>query len=204
LKHLILFTRYPHPGTTKTRLIPRLGAEGAARLQRQMTEYIIHQARHLLQKQAITLTVYFTDSSLSQMQDWLGSDLQYAPQQGEDLGQRLHHACADCFHQGAASVIVIGSDCPSLTTTALAYAFQQLNDHDAVIGPARDGGYYLLGLQRFYPALFQGIPWSSPQVFSQTLAIAQTLHLNLAILPPLPDIDRPEDLQYIPPQILVE
>ncbi|MDA0673509.1 MAG: TIGR04282 family arsenosugar biosynthesis glycosyltransferase [Cyanobacteria bacterium] len=191
---LILFTRYPIVGTTKTRLIPHLGAEQAADLQRQMTEYMVDMTSPLRRSDRCTMAVYFTDSSLSQMQAWLGPQLTYRPQQGRDLGQRLHHAFSHSFGAGFERVVVTGSDCPAITPDHVEQAFHQLGNHDLVLGPALDGGYYLVGLSRRCAELFQGITWGSDQVFAQTVAIAQRLNLAWTALEPLRDIDRPEDL----------
>ena len=185
-------------GTTKTRLIPHLGAEQAANLQRQMTEYMVDMTHSLRHSDRCAMAVYFTDSSRSQMQAWLGQPLTYRPQQGRDLGQRLHHAFSQNFDAGFERVVVIGSDCPAITPDHLEQAFYQLGSHDLVLGPALDGGYYLVGLSRrcvqCCAELFQGITWGSNQVFAQTVAIAHRLNLAWTALEPLCDIDRPEDL----------
>ena len=181
-------------GSTKTRLIPHLGAEQAADLQRQMTEYMVEMTHPFRCSDRCAMAVYFTDSSRSQMQDWLGQPLTYRPQQGRNLGQRLHHALSQSFESGFERIVVIGSDCPAITADHLEQAFQQLSSHDLVLGPALDGGYYLIGLSRSCAELFQGITWGSDQVFAQTMAIAQRLNLAWTALEPLCDIDCPEDL----------
>ena len=92
------------------------------------------------------------------------------------------------------AVVLIGTDCPDLNAQLIAEAFQALGEHDLVLGPAIDGGYYLIGLRRLIPELFTGIPWSTSAVLRQTLRIAQKLELAVAQLPLLSDVDRPEDL----------
>lgn len=191
-KHLIIFTRYPEPGKAKTRLIPVLGAQGAADLHRRMTEHTIAQARTT--KSDCIVSVYFTGGTVEQMQHWLGHDLQYHPQHSGDLGDRLIAAFQTAFAQGALSVITIGTDCPAMTSELLTTAFDRLNHHDLTIGAALDGGYYLIGLRRCIPELFRGIAWSTDVVFQQTLTIAKQLELSIFNLPVLNDIDRPEDL----------
>ena len=104
LNHLIIFTRYPIPGTTKTRLIPALGAEGAAALQRQLTEHTLEQVSEL----NANVTVYFSGGTLQQMQDWLGQDLHYQPQTGEGLGDRLIKAIELSREVGYLKTVVIG------------------------------------------------------------------------------------------------
>lgn len=195
---LILFTRYPTVGTTKTRLISHLGAEQAANLQRQMTEHIVDKTHPLRSRGGCAMEIHFTGSSLSQMQDWLGMQLTYRSQQGRDLGERLHRAFTEGFQDNCERVVVIGSDCPAISTDHLDQAFHQLNSHDLVLGPAWDGGYYLVGLSRSSAQrcgeLFQNIAWGTEQVFAQTVAIAHHLNLTWATLEPLCDIDRPEDI----------
>jgi hypothetical protein len=98
------------------------------------------------------------------------------------------------FETGMNSVVLIGTDCPDLNASLLAQAFQALKQHDLVLGPAEDGGYYLIGLRRLIPELFTGISWSTAEVLQQTQSIAQRLGLAVAYLPLLSDVDRPEDL----------
>ncbi|PSB17769.1 glycosyltransferase [Phormidesmis priestleyi ULC007] len=192
-KHLIIFTRYPKPGKAKTRLIPALGAAGAAALHRQMAEHTVSQAR-LLQGD-VDIDVLFVGGDRAQMQDWLGHDLHYHPQSVGDLGDRITHAFQSAFDRGAKFVVAIGTDCPDLDASLLTLAFQKLVTHDLVIGSATDGGYYLIGLHYPIPDLFQNITWSTSIVYQQTIAIAEKLQLSIANLPMLSDIDRPEDLE---------
>lgn len=195
IEHLIIFTRYPEPGKTKTRLIATLGAEGAATLQRQMTENTISQVRKLLQQRPLVGEIHFAGGNQSLMAQWLGSDLVYQPQGSGDLGERMARALSTAFSSGAESAVIIGTDCPGLSAAIIAKAFNYLHyDCDLVLGPALDGGYYLLGLGRFVPELFTGISWSTAEVLSQTANIAKQLNLSVAYLPQLADVDRPEDL----------
>lgn len=193
-ERLIIFTRYPEPGKTKTRLIPALGAKGAANLQRQMTEHTIDRVRELTTFRLLSVEVYFSGGNLELMQDWLGWDVTYQPQCAGDLGERMVSAFQASFAAGMTGVVIIGTDCPDLNTSMMAKAFELLNEKDLVLGPARDGGYYLIGLRRLIPELFKGISWSTAEVLQQTVAIAQKLELVVAYLSVLNDIDRPEDL----------
>ncbi|MBD2237692.1 TIGR04282 family arsenosugar biosynthesis glycosyltransferase [Aulosira sp. FACHB-113] len=193
-QHLIIFTRYPEPGKTKTRLIPALGELGAANLQKQMTEYTILQAQALQKMLAISFEVRFAGGNLQLMQDWLGSDIVYQPQGEGDLGDRMMRSLADAVASGKQQIIIIGIDCPGVNSQLLAMAFEQLNNFDLVLGPAMDGGYYLIGLRQSIPQLFANIDWGTSQVFSQTVDIAQQLNLSRTDLPILGDVDRPEDL----------
>jgi rSAM/selenodomain-associated transferase 1 len=195
MEHLIIFTRYPEPGKTKTRLIPALGAQGAAQLHRQMAQQTVETGRKLMQSRSVSLEVRYTGGSLSQMQDWLGSDLIYNEQGTGDLGDRMNHSFQAGFHQGKSSIIIIGTDCIELNTDILNQAFDTLQQQDLVIGSATDGGYYLIGLRRLIPELFQDIDWGTERVLEQTLARCKPLNLSIGNLPQLSDIDRPEDLK---------
>ncbi|MEO1402263.1 MAG: TIGR04282 family arsenosugar biosynthesis glycosyltransferase [Cyanobacteria bacterium J06635_1] len=195
---LILFTRYPEAGKTKTRLIPHLGEEQAACLQRQMTEHIVTEMQQVSVNCSPSLEVHFAGGSHDQMATWLGDHLCYLPQASGDLGMRMSQAFSQGFQDGMQRVVMIGADCPDVTSNLLAQAFQSLESFDIVLGPALDGGYYLIGLSEAcrdaYAGLFQGIDWGTAQVFEQTVAIARRLNLTLTALTPLNDIDRPEDL----------
>ncbi|MBW4642898.1 MAG: TIGR04282 family arsenosugar biosynthesis glycosyltransferase [Goleter apudmare HA4340-LM2] len=196
-QHLIIFTRYPEPGKTKTRLIPALGAVGAANLQRQMTEYTILQVKELQETAAVSWEVRFAGGSLQLMQDWLGKDLVYQLQGEGDLGERMARSLFDAFGSGAEQVMIIGIDCPGVNSHLLATAFEQMQNCELVIGPAIDGGYYLIGLRRYITELFANIDWGTAQVLQQTMDIAQKLHLSHVLLLPLADVDRPEDLAIL-------
>ncbi len=200
MEHLIIFTRYPEPGQTKTRLIPALGPEGAAQLHRQMAQSIVSTGRELMQSRSVSVEIRYTGASLEQMQDWLGADLTYNLQGNGDLGDRMSQSFAAAFAQGQSAVIIIGTDCPDVNTAILTQGFETLNQQDLVIGTATDGGYYLIGLRRLIPELFTDITWGTDQVLKQTLDRCQPLNLEMGNLPQLSDIDRPEDLGKLPPE----
>jgi len=194
-ERLIVFTRYPEPGKTKTRMIPALGAEGAARLQRQLTEDTLVQVKELTALSPLSVEVHFSGGTEQLMQAWLGSDFVYQPQTEGDLGTRITSAFAASFAAGMTRVVIIGIDCPDLKADLMVQAFEALEQCDVVLGPAEDGGYYLIGLKRMIDSLFVGISWGTSQVRQQTLEIAHKLNLAIAFLPLLNDIDRPEDLK---------
>ncbi len=191
---LIIFTRYPEPGKTKTRLIPVLGSVGAANLQRQMTEHTILQVKQLQKAIDISVEIWFSDGDLQLMQKWLGSDLVYQPQGEGDLGLRMARSLLQAFQSGAEKAIIIGTDCPGLNPEILATAFDKLRTFDLVLGPALDGGYYLIGLRQLIPELFANIEWGTANVFQKTVEIAQKVNLSYVNLVSLADVDRPEDL----------
>lgn len=191
---LLMFTRYPEPGFTKTRLIPHLGPEGAATLQRRMTEHVLTQVTAAAQRLPLAVEVHFAGGSLAQMQGWLGSAVTYCAQSSGSLGDRLIAAFDRSFALGRPGAIAIGSDCPALGGDHLAAALQALERVDVAIGPATDGGYYLIGLRQLETALFKDIDWGTDRVLEQTLAIVAFHRLTVELLPPLTDIDHPADL----------
>ena len=199
---LIIFSRYPKPGKTKTRMIPVLGAEGAANLQRRLSEHTLKQARNLKQSRNVEIAVYFAGGNVQSMQQWLGDDVSYVPQAVGNLGDKMRSAFTDSFASKSERTVIIGIDCPSVDCSILESAFEALQQHDLVIGEAEDGGYYLIGLQRNLEdralhELFIDINWGTNEVFAVTKAIAENLNLITAYLPILRDIDRPEDLDLI-------
>ncbi|MCJ8283759.1 MAG: TIGR04282 family arsenosugar biosynthesis glycosyltransferase [Rivularia sp. ALOHA_DT_140] len=193
-KHLIIFTRYPQPGKTKTRLIPALGVEGAANLQRQMTEFTLTKVKKFQLEAGISFEIRFAGGDLQLMQNWLGTELNYQLQGEGDLGQRMNNSFLSAFNQGAQEVVIIGIDCPGIDAQVLARAFEKIQNSDLLLGPAVDGGYYLIGLKRAIGKLFINIDWGTAKVLQQTVDIAQKLNLSIDYLKTLADVDRPEDL----------
>ncbi len=194
---LIIFTRYPEPGKAKTRLIPVLGAVGAAQLHRRLTESMLQRLLAAAQELRVRLSieVWFAGGNEELMRQWLGEEVVYRSQGEGDLGERMARAFAAAFAQGMERVAIIGTDCPDLGPLLIAELFQRLQGGSKVVlGPAIDGGYYAIGLRRFLPELFQGISWSTDKVLQQTLDKANVLCYEWQLLPELGDIDRPEDL----------
>lgn len=191
---LIVFTRYPEPGKAKTRLIPVLGKTGAANLHRLMAQKAIARALSLQNSRRLSVEIHHASGSQQQMQDWLGTNIIYQNQIDGDLGAKMTAAFQQSFNSGVDKAAIIGTDCPALKVEIMAQAFDKLSQHDLVLGPATDGGYYLIGLRRSIPELFSGIKWGTSEVFASTQAIAQNIGLNIGYLPTLADIDLPEDL----------
>ena len=198
-ERLIVFTRYPEPGTTKTRMIPELGEEGAADLQRQMTEHIISRAKALSNEHTIPVEVRYEGGNEKLMSEWLGPGLSYRRQGEGDIGLRMGRALEDAFGQDCETAVIIGSDIPDITTDLMIRAFRALYQKDLVLGPASDGGYYLIGAHRrsfrhWHPQIFRDISWGTEHVLPQTLEIADNLKLKYDLLHTLRDVDRAEDL----------
>ena len=194
---LCVFTRYPEPGKTKTRLIPALGAESAACLQRAMTAHVLAAAAEVANARKTDVEVLFEGGDEAHMRQSFGNAFRYQPQGGGDLGERMHRCVRKGLDSGAEAVVIVGSDVPGVDAVILGKAFSDLRDHDLVLGPATDGGYYLIGLRRDVPDLFQGIPWGTEHVLRRTLGVAAVRGLTVAMLPALADVDRPDDLEVV-------
>ena len=188
---LIIMTKYPELGKTKTRLIPALGSQGAADLHRQFGLNTVAVAAEFDPE------IRYSGGDADRMRDWLG-DFQFVNQGDGDLGDRMSRAFADGFVKDSMDrddrMVMIGTDCPGIDRVLIQTAFAMLLTTDLVLGPATDGGYYLIGMRSFYPQLFKTIVWSTETVLAETLAIANQNQISYQLLPMLSDIDRPEDL----------
>ena len=191
---LVVLTRYPVPGRTKTRLIPALGPQGAADLHAELVEHTLCWVDRLRRDMRVRVEIAFAGGSQRVMAQWLGPQVAYRAQGAGDLGVRIREAFDGAFRAGMERVVVVGTDCPGLTDDIVHHAFEHLADHDVALGPATDGGYYLIGLSKPAPALFTGLAWGSEDVLARTLEIAEQRGLSVARLEPLDDVDRPEDL----------
>lgn len=197
---MLLFSRYPVPGKAKTRLIPEIGEERAALLHRRMTEHTVctlRSAREMLGASDLELSICCTGASLKEFSKWLGQDLNYVSQPAGNLGMRLLKGFETAFSKGSKRTIAVGCDIPGLTQEILLKGIDALYEHDIVIGPTTDGGYYLIGMTSPRPELFADILWGTEHVYRQTLDAAKLLGLTVAELPMLYDIDMPADLSVI-------
>jgi uncharacterized protein len=191
VRHIAVFARWPMPGQVKSRLSPALPPPLACELHRGMLED--------------TLAVVAGAACDARVLYWAGApedrrgfiappEFDARDQAGADLGVRLARAFAELLAAEGDRAVVIGSDCPALEPTHLARAFEALERNDAAIGPTRDGGYYLIGLARPAPALFEGIAWGAAEVHAQTMERARAAGLTVAELAVLDDLDTPADL----------
>ena len=140
-RRLVIFTRYPEPGKVKTRVIPALGQEGAASLQKAMIEHTLRWAKSLSQKMPDLVEVRFEGGSRRLMEEWLGAGLSYVPQGEGDMGERMAQAFQENFQRKKGKVVLVGTDIPQLTAFHVRIAFKALKRHEMVIGPSVDGGY---------------------------------------------------------------
>ena len=197
---ILIFSRFPVPNQAKTRLIPFLGPERAARLHRRMTEHAVQTARMVLKASKTNDTgiiIFTTGAPQKHFRAWLGHDLQYASQSSGDIGSRMQSAFKLAFRRGAKRVILMGCDIPCLNSEILLQALDALRSHDVVLGPANDGGYYLIGMKHNYPEMFTAISWGTEYVCDQTRNAINKLGLTFVETDPQSDVDRPEDLPLI-------
>ncbi len=192
---IILFAKFPAQGMAKTRLQPALGIDGAAQMALKLLLHSIEQAL------ATGFTVELCVSPAPSDPCWqnlnLPRSLQWSAQADGDLGQRMLIASQNALRKFE-RVMLIGTDCPSLTAACIQQAEQQLAIQDSVMIPAFDGGYVLIGFKRVDTSLFADMTWSINSVSAITQQRIKDLNWSLGLMEPLADIDEPEDLQYLP------
>lgn len=191
---LMVFAKAPVQGTVKTRLAVDIGEETATALYRRMGRDIVDRVRDGMHR---TVILYDPPDALEAMREWLGSDgLEFRPQASGDLGARLGAAFDDSLKDGGAAC-VIGTDVPGLTQSLVDEAFAGLESGDVVLGPAEDGGYYLLGMKKPTPSLFREMAWSTDAVLAETRVRVRELGLQEVTLRTLLDVDTVADLHAV-------
>ena len=197
---IVVFAKAPLAGFAKTRLIPALGKQGAADLAKRLLEHTLYEA---LTSRVGSVELCVTPSSSDPIWHKLPlPDAYYLTDQGDgDLGERMARATERVISAGEA-VLLIGTDCPQLDAARLQEAAQALQCTDAVLVPAFDGGYVLLGLSRFDSSVFAGIAWSTDSVLDETMDKLKQLDQVLTILPTLHDVDEPSDLKWLPQSLI--
>lgn len=185
---LIVFAKNFIAGKVKTRLAASIGPERAMSVYKVLFQKTVSVAKNLPCDTSICFSECIPDDTSA------FRGISVAAQEGIDLGDRMANAFNTAFAAGYKQVVIIGSDCYDLTSAIVMDAFQTLSSCDVVIGPARDGGYYLLGMNRLYASLFQHISWSTSAVYQQTISAIERLNLRWSALPILSDIDTVEDL----------
>ncbi len=189
-RDVVIFAKYPRPGDVKTRLIGPLTAGQAAEVHRRCLDLTMSCVAAVPQADCV-LAVTPDEADFSQI---ASGDVSIVPQGPGDLGGRLQRVIADRFARGCDRLVVVGCDCPLMEPDDLTAALDLLDRHDAVIGPAADGGYYLLGLSKPAPALFTSIEWGSSRVADQTRHRAREAGLKVAQLSARRDLDEYEDI----------
>ena len=189
---IIVFIRYPRNGQVKTRLAETTSREFAVKFYKSCAENLVKNVKKI---SSINRFVFYSDKNeKKEIINWLGTKLFFAPQEGDTLGRRMKNAFEKILSTGAQKVIIIGTDIPDLSKEIIVDAFDKLNSYDVVIGPSKDGGYYLLGMKKMNSQLFEGIEYSTPEVLSVTILKIKELKLAYHLLPELMDIDTEENL----------
>jgi uncharacterized protein len=190
---VLIFARAPELGRVKTRLAAEIGGPAALRVYRRLAEHAAAEARAL--EPRVSVRIHFTPADAGDaVRAWLGDGPRYLPQADDDLGGRMRAAFAEAFAAGFRRVVIIGSDLPDVSAGLLREAFARLDSAPVVLGPARDGGYYLLGMREMVGAVFDGVPWSTGEVLARTMEILRDAAIEPAMLPMLADVDEASDL----------
>jgi len=193
---LLFFIKSPEKGKVKSRLASVIGDKPAANLYR---DFITQMLSTLKRGDFPFYICFYPKNALKGLREWLGGQYQYIPQKGKDLGERMRNGFIGAFEIGFRRVVLIGSDIPDLPLEFVEEAFTSLKKKDAVIGPALDGGYYLIGFKdkTFSPQVFEGMAWGTETVFGETMNILKKLMQNVHTLPYRRDIDTIEDLRKL-------
>lgn len=198
---IIVFVRYPEPGKVKTRLARDLGDEAAAEL---YSAFVKDTLEGLRQAEARRMVFYDPDlpspeGAEEAVREWLGPDEELFPQRGHDLGQRMEAAFRRAFALGLERVVIMGSDVPDFPGPLVGMAVDVLHRRDAVVGPAQDGGYYLIGFNRkaYMPEIFENMPWGTDQVYARTVKLLLHAGLEMTRLPEWNDVDTVRDLNVL-------
>jgi rSAM/selenodomain-associated transferase 1 len=191
---ILLFIKEPAAGRVKSRLAASLGADAALALYR---SFVLDMLASVKASGVPLRVCYHPPCAGAAVQQWLGMDLAYQPQEGADVGERMEHAFKQAFAEGCPRAVLVGSDIPDLPPAAFTAALRALDDHDAVIGPTQDGGYYLIGFRNgaFLPEVFRGIEWSTASVFSKTVQVLDRAGRQVLQLPLWRDVDTIDDLK---------
>jgi hypothetical protein len=194
---VLLFVKYPEPGLVKTRLAADAGAEPAARLARAMVEDALDALKWL--EDTDLILCFAPEQRAESMKHWLGAERTYWPQRGRDLGQRMKHAFASAFRKGYERAVLMGTDVPGVDDNAVRPALDSLQGDAVCIGPAMDGGYWLIGFteQGYAPEAFTDVEWGSEQVLRQTLGWLEFSRKKLFRAATLQDVDTLADLRIL-------
>lgn len=194
---LLIFVKNLEKGKVKTRLARTVGDEKALEVYKKLTTY----TRRITSKVSAIRKVWYS-RFIPEKDEWDDEKFMKKIQQGDNLGIRMKNAFAESFSSGPKNVVIIGSDCAELTADNIEHAFSELGNHELVIGPSEDGGYYLLGMKELHYEFFEGIDWSTSKVLAQTLEKARRKALKISIMPELNDVDNEDDWRSVEEQLL--
>jgi uncharacterized protein len=187
---LIVFVKNPVLGKVKSRLAVAIGDQRALAVYK----ILLHHTMRIAENLECDKIVYYSDF-VPEKDEWLSAGFGQGLQVGRDLGQRMEHAFENGFRAGYSHIVIIGSDCFELTQCHLVTAFENLENSNVVVGPAADGGYYLLGMTKLYDKLFKNKKWSSDSVYRDTIENLNDSNIAFYLLEKLNDIDTESDLE---------
>ncbi len=190
---LIIFAKNPVKGKVKTRLAATTGDAQALLIYHQLLSKTYSVTKDLFPHKFVFYSDFIDENGI-----WISNQYQKKLQEGNNLGDKMKNAFNCLFTEGYNKIVIIGTDCFELKPGDIDNAFSLLNNAEIVIGPAFDGGYYLLGMNKFLPDIFQNIEWSTDKVFDQTLSVCKKWNIKVLFLRQLNDIDTIEDLQKEP------
>ena len=185
---ILIFQKNAALGQVKTRLAATIGDHAALQ-----AYHLLIQYTHDVVAQSSAQKILFFSNHLEQNESKYLKDYRFELQSGSDLGDKMRNAFQMLFDEGYERLVIIGTDCAEITSELISEAFELLKTNEVVIGPAHDGGYYLLGMRSFIPKLFKGIPWSTDQVLALTKEYLTQDEISFALLPVLSDVDFEED-----------
>jgi rSAM/selenodomain-associated transferase 1 len=185
---LIIFQKNAVLGNVKTRIATKVGDQKALEIYQYLVDHTLLVCRSISSSKFIYYSDFIPKGSISSP-----SDYQFEIQSGFDLGSKMQNAFQSLFNKGFENVILIGTDCGELEPRHIEEAFELLESHDAVLGPAKDGGYYLVGMKRQIPGFFEGIPWSTSKVLLLTLEKLENQTVTYGLIDLLSDVDEWED-----------
>ena len=187
MNQLAVFLKNPQKGKVKTRLAATTDQDFALDIYLMLLNYTASVISDLPYEKHIFYSDFIEENLFN-------GPYQKRLQEGDDLGEKMNNAINYLLKESGSSVVLIGADCPSITAEIIKDAFKELQHHDVVIGPAFDGGYYLIGMKKDTPEIFQNIQWSTDKVLSRTIFILNKMQLSYTLLPMLNDIDKQDDL----------
>jgi uncharacterized protein len=192
---VIVFARLPFEGKVKTRLASTLGDEFALKFYKACSQHIFNECRKIA-KSGTSIYVFFpAEDKNNRMIEWAGNDFRFFSQQGNDIGIKMLNAFKMVYSQGIKKAILIGTDIPDISSEVLYKALKALDNNEVVIGPAKDGGYYLIGMKRLYESLLGTNNWGTNKVFTETLNQLRINNISYELTPEFYDIDTEENLK---------
>ena len=196
-KGVIIFQKNAQKGKVKTRLAAGVGEDQALEIYKNLVIITHNQLSKVNCEKLLYFTEFIDNSDFNENDSY-----HFLIQSEGDLGKRMASAFQEQFKHGFDKLLIIGTDCPELSSEILEEAFARLDEDEVVIGPANDGGYYLLGMKTYIPGLFQKIPWSSDQVLSLSKKVLDFHSISYSLLPTLIDVDTLEDWDLVKNKVL--